>query len=116
MRRSIYLLTLLLFFIWILPLGVFIRPSDAKRFCNGQRAVCLCAHLVAKHKSSTVKIVTAKHGGAEKESPASGGGGIHYLVVGKSGLPGLSLSRYFEKTSSLYSLVVPLSIEHVPKA
>ena len=117
MRRLISSLTLLLFFIWILPLGVFIRPSDAKRFCNGQRAICLCAHLVAKHKPSTMKVFAAQQGGVEKESPVSGGGGgNHYLITGKLGMPGASLSRYFEETFSLYSLVVPRSIEHVPKA
>jgi len=116
MRRLISSLTLVLFFVWILPLGIFIRPSDAKRFCDGQRAVCLCAHLIAKQRSSSAKIVTAKNTGAQKEASSSGGGGNHYLAAGKSGMPGASLSRYFEETSSLYSLAVPRSIEHVPKS
>ncbi len=104
-----------MFFIWILPLGVFIRSSDAKRFCDGQRAICLCAHLVAKHKSPTVKVIAAQNGGVAKESPPSGGGGNHYLVTGKSGMPGSLLSKYSGETASLYSLTVHRPIEHVPK-
>ena len=109
-------LIILIFFIWILPLGVFIRPSDAKKFCDGQRPVCLCAHLLAKQKSSPAKLAAAKHAGVEKEASSAGGGGNYYLAVGKSGISGLLLSKYFQETSSLYSLVVPRSIDHVPKA
>jgi len=108
-------LTLLLFLIWILPLGVFIRPSDAKKFCDGQRPVCLCPKLLAKKKSPQVKLVAAQHAGVEKEASSPSGGGHYYLAAGKSGISGPLLSKYFQETSSLYSFVVPRSIEHVPK-
>lgn len=51
MQRTLSLTVLAIFFIWILPLGAFIKPSQEKKVCNGQRAICLCSHLIiAKQK------------------------------------------------------------------
>lgn len=118
MRKIILLLTVLLFFIWILPLGVFIKPSQEKKVCNGQRAICLCSHLIAKRvaKDASKTIYKGGGGAGQKEQSGPGGASHHYLYVQKKNRFNRQYSSYHQKQSILYSFLVIRPIEHVPKA
>ncbi len=117
MRRFIGFLTVLLFFIWILPLGIFIKPSQEKVACDGQRAICLCSHLIAKQEAKNAgKTIYKGSGAAQKEQNGPGGSSHHFLVAQKKNQINRQLSLYHQQQSFLYSLLVVRSIEHVPKA
>lgn len=84
MRYWISSLTLLLFFIWILPLGFFFKPSQQASACGGQRAVCLCSHTDTKSvKSAKASGFGFQQNGtsANKEAASSSGGGGHYYLA-----------------------------------
>ena len=81
MRYFISALTALLFFIWIIPLGVFIKPSQEKNVCDGQRAMCMCHFSYAKVKSSPIVGFGFKsNSGSNKESSGSSGSGNYFLA------------------------------------
>ena len=73
MKRFIGILTSILFVVWLLPLGVFIAPSEEKIVCGGKRAICLCSHRPDKTK--------AEHK-AEAPSYQSGSAQVHELASG----------------------------------
>lgn len=117
MRYFVSVLTALLFFIWILPLGIFIKPSQEKVVCNGQRAICLCSHLIAKQEAKNAgKAIYKVSGTAQKEQNGPGGSSHHFLVVQKKNQINRQLSSYHQQQSFPYSFLVIRSIEHVPKA
>jgi len=115
MRRFIVFLTALLFFIWILPLGVFIKPSQEKLACNGQRLICLCSLKGKMRQKNGGKILFQNASGPHKEE-GSPGGASHYFVSAKNkDHANNRLFRYFDQQSFLYSFLINRSIEHVPK-
>lgn len=48
MKKLLSISITFIFLIWILPLGAFIAPAKEGLACAGQRAICLCSHLLAK--------------------------------------------------------------------
>ncbi len=118
MRKIVLSITALLFLIWILPLGIFIKPSQEKLACNGQRAICLCSHLMAKQLAKTTGKPIYKGGGTteQKEHSAPGGSSHYFSVAQKKNQINKHFSFYHQQQSCLYSLLVARSIDHVPKA
>ncbi len=47
MNRSAASFALIAFFLWILPLGSFIRPADEESACGGKRAMHMCGMKTA---------------------------------------------------------------------
>jgi len=115
MRRIISTLIIFLFFIWILPLGAFIRPEKEEKACNGQRAICLCSHLLAKHRPQQVASSLLKNGTgtAQKESPGSAS---HFFIF-PDNIIRLAVNKnvFFSDDILLYISAVPRPVEHVPK-
>ncbi|MDO8580748.1 MAG: hypothetical protein Q7S13_04645 [Candidatus Omnitrophota bacterium] len=114
MKRNIALSLIVLFFVWILPLGVFIKPEQEKQACNGQRAICLCSSHLAKNTDQTaVKIFSPGSAHAHEKSPS---GSSHDFLVSNS------LNDFIEQQSALmFSTVVSYqfnlvkAIDPVPK-
>ncbi len=81
MRHIIILLTAIVFFVWLLPLGVFIKPSQEKVVCDGQRAICMCSvHFIKKVSNSLGKVMLASATqGTSKEAPSSGSASNYFL-------------------------------------
>ncbi|MCC6758311.1 MAG: hypothetical protein IT395_01625 [Candidatus Omnitrophica bacterium] len=102
------------FLLWILPLGVFIKPNDEKKVCGGQRAICLCSHLARSQGSGSKKFVFAHPPGNEKEASPSGNSG-HFFAADLRDPSPLLGTNFSHHTPSIYSLTVYKSIEHVPK-
>jgi hypothetical protein len=48
MKRLLASLLLLGFILWVLPLGYFIKPSQEKSICDGQRGLCMCHVFIPK--------------------------------------------------------------------
>ncbi len=118
MRFLISLLTTVLFLIWILPLGIFIKPSQEKIACNGQRAICLCSHTkVAKARSKPIEGFGLKaNSNSNKESNASGGGtGHYYLAAHLPAKNNLTMRALNDSMFLDYRNPFLRSIEHIPK-
>ncbi len=117
MRRHAALLTICLFLIWILPLGIFIKPSQEKITCDGQRAICMCHHMEAKVKRSPIEGYGFKgNSGSNKESSASSGGAGNYYLASNTQTQNV-LNVFLLNREMLLAEAKPFlpSIEHVPK-
>ncbi len=115
MRFFIFAVTLL-FFIWILPLGIFIKPSQEKIACDGQRAICLCSHAKSKIKSSPIEGYGLKsNSNTSKESNASGGAGHYYLAAHLPIQNNLAVRVLNDAMFLAYRNPFLRSIEHIPK-
>ena len=117
MRRLILSLTIVLFFIWLLPLGIFIKPSQEKIACDGQRAICMCSVHIMKAVPNTSGKIMLSHDsqGASKESSSSGGTGNYYISNN------IMLPKFHLQASQcpvpmhMSTLLIIRSIESVPK-
>lgn len=117
MRFSISSLTIFLFFIWILPLGFFIKPAQEAKACGGQRAICLCSKTEAKVKTSAASAYGFQKSGvsANKEAGSSGGGGHYYLALRHLTAKVLTAFEYSEAVLLSYRNPSLSILEHVPK-
>lgn len=117
MQRFLSSIVIFLFFVWILPLGAFFKPSQAKIACDGQRAICLCPHLLAKQAAKNAgKTLYKGSGAAQKEQAGAGGASHYFLFVQKKNQINKQPYFYHPQQSFLYSLLDVRPIEHVPKA
>ena len=116
MRRLISAIVFLVFFIWILPLGVFIKPSQEEKACNGRRAICLCSHLIAKQKGAHVAKIMLTNPGVNKEGSPSGGAGHDYLVEATPFKSRLTAAEHFFLNAIPTQSTFSRNIDHVPKA
>ncbi len=110
MRRIVSLIIIVIFLIWLFPLGVFIKPTDEKKVCGGQRAICLC-----KGKPGTPQKLAFSHPPSNEKETAPSGGSHHYLAASDHRNNSLISTKLIDYSSSLYSLTFCKSIEHVPK-
>lgn len=78
MRKTVAVFSVFALFLWILPLGSFIKPSQEKTACGGSRAFHMCTMGMgqAKKGPGPQKISFTNASGAEKtdRSPSSSGG------------------------------------------
>ena len=117
MRYLVSILTAMMFFIWILPLGVFIKLSQERTVCDGQRAMCMCHAMVIKEKSNgSGKPILVHNSGSNKEAASSGGGVNQFLAYLTINSMNDQISKHFESPEHFSSLLLVRNIEHVPKA
>ena len=119
MQRAVSSFVVILFLTWILPLGYFIKPSQEKISCDGQRAICMCSHAkVAKAQSKPIEGFGLKaNSNGNKESNGSGGGAGNYYLAAH--LPFQNDSNLIVLNDSVflaYRNPSLISIDHVPKA
>lgn len=117
MRRTVSLLVLVLFLVWILPLGVFIKPADEQKVCAGQRAICLCTHKMTQDKPAGAgKIMLTNTGALNKESfsPAGASHDFWSADLAETFRHGRMID--FLDPTVLSPLLFIKQIEHVPKA
>jgi hypothetical protein len=117
MKPLVGFLTVVLFFIWLLPLGIFIKPSQEKVACDGQRAICMCSvHFAHKSPSNPLGGIATANPNANKEAPSNGGGAGNYF---ESGLSVLSVTHSSILPDFQVELIPSLQfinpIEHVPR-
>ena len=117
MQRAVSSLLVIFFILWILPLGYFIKPSQEKTVCDGQRAMCMCSvHFAHKSPSNTLGGISTANPNGNKEAPSNGGGAGNYF---ESNLSVLSVSHSTVlpdfQVEFIPSLQFISPIEHVPK-
>jgi hypothetical protein len=118
MQRPIQALITLLFFIWLLPLGIFIKPSAEKIACDGQRAICLCHFHQAptkKSSDSSTHPLWSQSTGSNKEANAKGDGSHPFQLSQIRQTVKTAQLNFFESSSQIPSLLLVSPIEHVPK-
>lgn len=116
MRRLITVSLIVIFMLWLIPLGIFIAPSEEKLFCDGQRAICMCSHHTTSMGKSndTGKTIVKASAAPQKESSSSAN---HYsLTLNDINFKDSRSAAYFLRHKNLYSLFVCKPVEHVPKA
>ncbi len=115
MKHFVSFFTIIVFFLWLLPLGVFIKASQEKIACGGKRAICLCSHKPEEGKPA--------HAAEAQTSYQSGFAQVHELASGVT-YPFESVNlrlNIASKSSSLnfyrfeYSFRKSQRIDHVPK-
>jgi hypothetical protein len=107
---------LILFFIWILPLGAFIDPSKEQKVCGGQRAICLCSHHFANNKEKgDGKTMMISNPGVNKEATSAGGASHNFLSSHFYYQPNLFVSSFSNQEQSFLNLLFSREVEHVPK-
>ena len=115
MSRHFSCLILILFVVWILPLGAFIDPAKEKLACDGQRAICLCHHrLIKQQDSRSGKLLIKIPAGTEKEN-SPGSLSPDFLLAQLKKIFSKENIFGFEQAHTQYSLLIIRSIEHVPK-
>jgi len=114
MFRIFSTIILLAFFIWILPLGAFIKISQEGRICGGQRAICLCSVNFHVKPSKSLKPVLTNVGQVSKES--SSGGANREFSIEKYFLTTTLRQERFTRASFIPAATFFIKfIEHVPK-
>jgi len=119
MKHILTALTLIVFMAWLLPLGIYIKPSQEKIACDGQRAICLCH--VGLHKAANKPMepgisLKGQTASSQKEE-AHGGAAGHYFVSAKVIVSqGLQVASAFENQYLCYKNPYLASLDHVPKA
>ena len=118
MNRFFCLFLSTVFFLWILPLGVLIKPAQQMLFCGGQRAICLCTHLVNKSLEKTggqVVVRAADRALSSNEVRSNGGSVFPYIFIADEALSLVEPAGADSQERSLYALSVSRPIDHVPK-
>jgi hypothetical protein len=115
MIRIIASFLILSFIFWILPLGFFIKPSQQKLACDGQRAICMCHAFVPKmnDKAMEAGLVIKSAPGPNNENPSSGGS---YFISAKPVLAlNLKFPSFFENQYFCYKNPFLAPLDNVPK-
>ncbi len=116
MRTFLHFSLLIVFCLWLIPLGQFISQNRQDEVCGGQRAICMCyAKAPMKSSTSPFKFTTNQGSSNQKEVPSSGAGGNHYVQIATVPLIMNSSAVYPDPIASLPSLLFIRGIEHVPK-
>ncbi len=87
MKRFVGFFSAVSVLLWVLPLGSFIKPSQEKSACNGNRAFHMCSMMspdappetkVSKENSGKVSMDNAS--AAERQTKSSAGGGSDWTL------------------------------------
>jgi len=104
------------FILWILPLGVFIKPCQEKLACDGQRAMCMCRIGVPKSPDKPMEAGISLKAGTSTAKENSSGGGAGYFVSAKPSVNlNLPFFSAFESQYLCYKNPNLPALENVPK-
>lgn len=119
MKKTALSFITIVFVLWLLPLGVFIKPAQEKTACGGQRAICLCSHrgeAAAKAKPMEAST-TYKSAAASQKEAVPAGGAAHYFVAAQTvDAQMLIAAACLEQQYLHYKDPFLSTLDHVPKA
>jgi len=116
MKKLLASFLLVSFILWVLPLGVFIKPSLQKLACDGQRAMCMCHAFIPKSVDKAMEPGMAlKAGGAANKENSSGGGSNYFVSARPAVTLNLHLTSFFENQHLCYKSPFLAALEYVPK-
>jgi hypothetical protein len=104
------------FILWILPLGIFVKPSQEKLACDGQRAICMCHALVLKESDKAMEAgINLKAGSSTNKENSSAGAGNYFVSAKPKVILNLHATSFFENQYHCYKNPFLASLEYVPK-
>ena len=116
MKKLLSFFLMVSFILWILPLGVFIKPSQQKIACDGQRAICMCHAFVPKSMGKAMEPgIALKAGSSTSKENSSGGGGNYFVSAKPPVVLNLQLASIFENQHLCYKNPFLAALEYVPK-
>lgn len=81
MKRLVSFSAAVAFTAWILPLGFFIKPSQEKTACGGQRPFHMCSMMKKMRTDAAPKAVSYQSASAEKTQKAAAGSGADDFLI-----------------------------------
>jgi len=115
MKRWLASFLVIGFILWIMPLGYFIKPSQEKLACDGQRAMCMCCMMKPKVSDKAMEAgINLKVASSSNKESSSGGGNYFTSARSTVALNALS-SSIFENKFLSYKNPFLASFEYVPK-
>jgi hypothetical protein len=116
MKKLLAALIVISFILWILPLGYFIKPSQEKLVCDGQRAICMCYMVGHKSPDKAMEPGIALKAGSSSNKENSSGGGANYFISTKPIVAlNLQFASFFKDQYLCYKNPFLTSLEPVPK-
>jgi hypothetical protein len=116
MKRILLSFLFISFILWILPLGVFIKPSQQELACDGQRAICMCHVMMPKSSDKAMEAGMALKAGSSTNKENSSGGGGNYFVSSKPMITlNLHAASVFDDQHLSYMSPFLVTLENVPK-
>lgn len=106
---------LVVFLVWIMPLGAFINPLNNKKVCGGQRAICLCLTDFDKKTGTIPKMIVNPSPSVNKEAASPGGASHYFLAHPEDDILAAQNTGHFGTPQHIYSVLICKSIEHIPK-
>jgi hypothetical protein len=115
MKRALSLFLLVSFILWVLPLGVFIKPCQEKLLCDGQRAMCMCCMMKPKasDKAMEAGIVLKAGTSSNKENPS--GGGNSFVSAKPALVLNSPFASFLDDQHLCYKTPFLAAVEYVPK-
>jgi len=113
--RLISLITIMGVIFWLLPLGVFIKPSQEKAACNGQRAFHMCTSMMGmKNADSPSKLTLLKDTSNNPSPKSSASGNIHLWLFNALKISFGQKSIRFDFENCLKPQICASAIDHPP--
>lgn len=116
MKKILITITAVLFFIWIMPLGIVIKPAFEKLACGGQRAICMCSSLTSQPGEGDNASYLSSTGASQQGPKRSGGSGALFWLAQAAVHTIDKLCFYHPITPPVYSFRYAHRIDHIPKA
>ncbi len=117
MKPLVSLLSITLFFLWILPLGFFIKPDQEKTACGGLRAVCMCSMGTSAVQNKPIEGYSIKSVSVDgRVRSVTGVGGASYLTQSAPVIE-MRQAQYIDLNELIVYYKNPLHspADHVPK-
>jgi hypothetical protein len=115
MKKLLPLFLAVSFILWVLPLGFFIKPSQQKLACDGQRAMCMCHALVFKSSDKAMEPGLALKAGSSPNKENSSGAGNYFVSAKPAVALNLQSASVFENQFLSYKSPYLAALEYVPK-
>ncbi len=118
MKRILISILVCIFSLWLMPLTAFVKPSQDKLICDGQRAICLCRHQGGEGKIKPQQQMAAFQSSSTETQKESSGGMSPRFLTRQMFSDALLPVRQFvlSEYRFLYSFRFVPAFEHVPKA
>ncbi len=104
--------------LWLLPLGAFIKPSQEKIACDGQRPFHMCCMMSGKIRpaeTGSSKVSISNSAGVNNTSKSTGSGGDEFLLVDPVKLPDLKIQNWRSRAQNPVYLLFSKTLDLPPE-
>lgn len=109
MKKIVSVFSTIAVFFWMMPLGGFIKPSQEKAACGGQRPFHMCSMMSQKAAKADGKV-SFKNNSSERESKSQRSGADDFFLITDSEKKEENFSKFFKQGLFFY----PKDFFHTP--